>query len=313
MERKEIITEFLKSGYSLDNTSLEFFSKNHEKIQEFLQKSQSIDKPPIITIDFVNDVLDGSTEAGEKIIKNFFIKPEKKKHTIDSAFELVADQYEKYRVAISDKLTNPMSINRAKSQNEFSLIVAVREKSGSSSAVVEDPTGNLNVEFENAGNFGELIDGDVVGIVCEKKSGGVYVKRIVFPGIDLKRDVNVAAEDVEYKITPGTVDGNKLIEISGVKVMICEWKSIEKYKDVWGSTENIVVNLLKRRNLSPGRNVGEESFWADNTFLDVVPDVFVTDNDKDVMTANYKGVTIVSAGHWRIDLRTREINKVDSV
>ena len=47
--------------------------------------------------------------------------------------------------------------------------------------------------------------------------------------------------------------------------------------------------------------------------LDVIPDVFVTDNEGDVMTANYKGVSIISAGHWRINLRTREINKVDSV
>ena len=103
-----------------------------------------------------------------------------------------------------------------------------------------------------------------------------------------------------------------LAEVAGVKILFCKWKKIKKYAELWGSTENVVVNLLKRRTLSPGAEIGSDSFWSDNTFLDIAPDIFVTDNTEDVMTSNYKGVTIISVGAWTVNLRTREINKVDS-
>jgi len=315
MEKKEIITSFLKNGYSLDTDSLEFFSKNHEKIQEFMLKVESADKPPIITLNFVNTVLSSDvvqTKADEKTIKKFFIKPKKEKISVDMSFELLFKQYEKHREAISGKLKNTVSINRVQNQNELSLIVVIREKAGGGSAIVEDPTGEVNVVFENNEEFDEIIDGDIVGVVCEKKSDKIVVKRIVFPGIPLKRDVGAAETDIDYEITPDKVE-NKMIEIHGVNVIMCKWDQIKEYVDVWGSTENVIINLLKRRNLSPRNEINGEYFWSDNLFLNVIPDVFVTDNEADVMTSNYKGISIVSAGHWKINLRTREINKVDSV
>ncbi len=350
MEKSEIVRKFLSSGYGLDSSSLDFFINNTNRIHEFLAKTKKLSQsPPILTLDYVNSVLSdnsGSTSSGSmRIMRNFFIEPKNKKFSTEDAFFLWSNRYENYRKIISEKMRDTVSINRAQKQETFSLVVVVREKVTETTALVEDLTGNISVVFGDRENAKEILEGDIVGLVCSRKHGDVFVKRVVFPDIPLKREISKTKDNILCIFTTKTnknlfdwaeknnkkydgiiifgindmvgENGSSLFDISGMKALFCDWDKIKKYSKKWGSAENVILNLLKRRSLSPCTTMEGKSFWENNEFLDITPDIFVTNNETESST-NYKGITILSIGTatkkpspWSINLKTREINKPD--
>jgi len=216
LEKKEILSEFLKKGYNLDSDSLDFFMKHHEKIENFLKISRDLEKdgirkkPAITTLEYVKTTL--NKEDGEKhlatsaeqergievkIIKKFFIKPKKDRFSVEDVLASHLSLYEDTKKLISSKLSNDIvSINKIQKQDAFSLIVIIREKTDEKTAVVEDPAGEVKVYFEDAKEFDSLLESDIVGLVCKNDQNGVVATRVVWPDIPLKRSVETSQEDV---------------------------------------------------------------------------------------------------------------------
>jgi len=115
-----------------------------------------------------------------------------------------------------------------------------------------------------------------------------------------------------------------MIEIEGIKILLCQGEELHMYKQFWkggvgtrANTKDVMVNILKRRDLSLG--IGAEGMFMPfkNTIIDRVPDIFASGGFNSPISTNYKGVTIITTGSltdeptfWTADLRTREINKV---
>lgn len=120
--------------------------------------------------------------------------------------------------------------------------------------------------------------------------------------------------EAEGKYLPDPV----IVELSGVKIFLSHGKMFAKYFERFKtSPENMLVQLLKKRHLSPTfeRN---GKFDEENLFLDEVPDIFVIGHFQEPRTMNYKGATIISLGSflskpvfWGVNLKTRESIKID--
>lgn len=102
-----------------------------------------------------------------------------------------------------------------------------------------------------------------------------------------------------------------LISIKGVKIFLVQGERLQNYKRTWPNTNagSIIINLLKRRAVRINGNV---------IILEEVPDVFAMGGFGRPETSNYKGTTIISTGDfidtsaaWVLDLKTREINKLN--
>lgn len=107
---------------------------------------------------------------------------------------------------------------------------------------------------------------------------------------------------------------------NAILVLICNGKMFSEYKDIWKGqpSESIMLNLLKKRHLSPAFDFNKKISDEDIYIIDTVPDIFVSSNfDKPGIT-NYKGTTIIANGsflsepiYWLINLKTRESIKMD--
>lgn len=120
--------------------------------------------------------------------------------------------------------------------------------------------------------------------------------------------------EVEGKYLPDPV----VVELDGVKIFLSHGKMFAKYFERFKtSPENMLLQLLKKRHLSPTfeRN---GKFDEENFFLDEVPDIFVIGHFHEPRMMNYKGATIISLGSflskpvfWGLNLKTRESIKID--
>lgn len=210
IEKKDIVTMFLKEGLQLDAAALEYFISAPEKTEEFTQtmKRDGIKPQPIISIDFVRHILDEEKLEKEKrqpngavkIIKEFLINHEKQGNVISvqDYSNRLTEIYEKKRKMLVDRVEQAklVSINKIQKQKDFALICMTREKDQvEKSALVEDLTGNVVVYFESVAEFDSLVENDVVAMLCETSDTFVKAKQIVWPDVPLKRTVNKSEEN----------------------------------------------------------------------------------------------------------------------
>lgn len=101
------------------------------------------------------------------------------------------------------------------------------------------------------------------------------------------------------------------ILLNGVNLFLIPNPHISEWKSRWGEADEIstVVNVLKRRMFY---------FKGRPIILETPPDVIVTAAESGASKANYKGTTIISAPGfeetgvaWLVEMKSREINKVD--
>jgi len=118
-----------------------------------------------------------------------------------------------------------------------------------------------------------------------------------------------------------TADAATMLEIEGIKFLLCQGDELYKYAALWkGDAKDIMINLLKRRDLTPFREAQSMVTTLEDTLMDQVPDIFASGSFHSPTTTNYKGVSIIATGSlagagdpvfWATDLKTREINKLD--
>ncbi|MCX6820555.1 MAG: hypothetical protein NT016_01215 [Candidatus Aenigmarchaeota archaeon] len=201
VESRDVVSRFLAGGYSLDSASLDFFMKDPGKAEAFLAASSEAEKhskrPAIITLEYIQDVLGShGAEAGlciaPLILMDFAVR--ESKISVEDAITKRAGEYEAARRLLSEKLSDVVSINKIQKQQKFSLIVSVLEKTGEGTALVEDATGSLNLNFGDTKEFTGVVEGDIIGVECESSDATPAAKRIVFVDVPLKRTVAVEGD-----------------------------------------------------------------------------------------------------------------------
>lgn len=109
-----------------------------------------------------------------------------------------------------------------------------------------------------------------------------------------------------------------MVRIGDVNMLLCQGDGIYSYKDILGdSGKDVMVNILKRRNLAPLISDKKLCAISADTIIDTTPTIFASGSFHSAESVNYKGVTVLTTGdlnddptYWSVSLKTREINKV---
>ncbi|MFH1622995.1 MAG: hypothetical protein ABIA12_00530 [Candidatus Aenigmatarchaeota archaeon] len=141
---------------------------------------------------------------------------------------------------------------------------------------------------------------------------------IAFSKQEHLKDMDELLGGLPAEVCRTTVPTPSIADIAGLKIVSCESSSLENYKDVWGSEERIVTNVLKRRILPLGgvRKCG--GIGSHGTLFDDIPDIFIVTGSKEPSTSNYKGTTLINIGSFSdaptfftVDMLSRDVNKLD--
>lgn len=200
MDRNEIVRSFISAGYQLGMDALQYFEENPGTAQEFLVLAAGKLEKPFVNRQAVDQIF-SSMSPKVKVIRSYLRKK------VDVGPGEMADsfarRYNKMSEILSKKsdLVNLLSINRIRPENKaFSLIGMIREVSpGDRSLVVEDPTGSTTVFVSDSleGEFGYLVEDEVIGIVCDNESSSENkAVRIVYPDLPLQVRAPAADKDV---------------------------------------------------------------------------------------------------------------------
>jgi DNA polymerase II small subunit/DNA polymerase delta subunit B len=377
MEKKELMEIFLKKGLIVDLESLEYFSKNPDQLDIFFKRIEGKEIPAIIKIDFLKNILETKIKIEEIKKKNF----EKNFISVNDLSQILIERYERIKSFFSYRMDiiNLISINKiTEKTKKFSLIVMVKEvDKENKTAFVEDLTGETLVSFKN-NILNQIVQDEVVGLVCEKINDKIEVLNVLWPDIPLNRKVASLEENVccvfilekvfeknkekflkeiskikcekfliflflemydEKKIEnlkellplnstlvlikKGLEPNEKIFSTpvflvieDEVKVLLCDGNIFSSYQGILGEkTEDIMLNLLKKRHLDPIFNL-EKIKFEDRLIIDPVPDIFISFGFGFSGLINYKGTTIISCGSseqifWIVNLKSRESLKID--
>lgn len=195
MEKEKIVARFLKEGYQIDTSALGYFITNPEKIKELIQKIKGTKShPPIITLSSVKTILK-EKESTIKIIKKFFIGHENEKISISDYSNEFVNIYTRKKQILVNRVDSAklLSINKIQKQKQFVIICMLREKDQvEKSAIVEDLTGSTTVYFKDISEFENLLENDVIAVLCECSPNGIKARRIIWPDVPLKQGVRKA-------------------------------------------------------------------------------------------------------------------------
>lgn len=195
MDKAEIVKYFLGKGYSLTPQTLEFFSKNQDKIDVFFSRTKGIEgKPIILTTDFLPSVL--ATEPSIKVLKEFGAK--KRAVSVEDSGKFFNERYEKMRTLLikNQTLVGMISINKITPAAKKFSIVAMVNKKDEAFATVEDTTGELKVFFKNVGDFDQILEDEVVGLVCERGEDFIDVKDVIWGDVPLRKVTNKTEKEM---------------------------------------------------------------------------------------------------------------------
>jgi DNA polymerase II small subunit/DNA polymerase delta subunit B len=148
-----------------------------------------------------------------KLIKEY--KQEKRPVSIKDYVDHFLSRYEELKKIISKKMgaEKLISINKIATQTMmFSVIGVVREKSRNN-ILVEDPTGEVYVFFEDnlKEKLEEIVLDDVIGLNVKKIKDKYYAKNVVFPDIPPSREINKTEKDMvlAFVSNPSDLDEKK--------------------------------------------------------------------------------------------------------
>ena len=187
---EEIIRRFLEKGMSLDKFSLQFFSEHPEKIQEFFEKIETMEKKPVFVTK--KEIFEILTE--KKLTWDFeeIKKEEKRKNkvSIGDVENFMVERYERFRNFFTRRLDiiNPVSINRIGNSKKFSIIGMVRKIDEDAGVVIlEDLTGEIEVHLDEK-KIKSLVEDEVIAILCEKDHE-VKGLKIFWPDVPIKKKI----------------------------------------------------------------------------------------------------------------------------
>ena len=343
MKRDEIIKKFSKIGFLLHPNLLNFLVENPDKIDKVIEIVEKMKpKRKVLSLDLLKSkfLKDEKKKVRFKILKRI---EKREKISTSDLLKILSMRYKKIQKFLLARmeLTNLLSINKISPRSKkFSIIGIIREiDPDTNSITVEDLTGELTLKAK----ISNLVEDEVIGIVCERKGDEIFAKRILHPDIPIYRDIGKCEEEIKVMFLPSfsfvkkvkdaydcliileeRKDGEKvicfndkitnpsLIEINGIKIFISDGKFLEKYEKQFGlSRLKTLVELLKKRHLNP--ILSKENLNDDIFLLDKLLDIIAVKNEKTEFM-NYKGITLICCGKDKgvmVNLKTREVSKID--
>jgi len=154
----------------------------------------------------------------------------------------------------------------------------------------------------------------VVGDISSKKEDIVKF----LSDLPSTHEIHVIKGDIDGDIDRDTLPNPAFVQIENVKLFLFHDKSLNEYMSLWGTPEQTLINLIKKRHLNPTFSLNSKIYDNDPYLLDAIPDIVVAAHSHIPSVTNYKGTTAVSIGSfvsqpifWLMDLRTRETFKID--
>jgi len=193
MDDKKIVKMFLDNGYQLSGDAIPLVRSNPTQILERLGELKT--RPLIITGHHIKKITTKPKKF--KILKEFV--PEKEPIKIDDYTKHILLKYDKIRNMFLKRFKKKKLIsiaNISPRTSKFSIIAAVKKKIDDE-LTLEDPTGTLNVTF-NEKKFSDVQQDDVVLVSCEKKGNKIRAENMFWPDIPINREV--AKSKIESKI-----------------------------------------------------------------------------------------------------------------
>jgi len=345
MEKTEILKKFLEKGLQLDYESLDYFSKNQEKINPFFQRILNSEKPATLSLNFILSLLKPYDENVE-ILKTSHLT--KNTLSVDDITKILNNRYSFLKKILSSRLDliNPISLNKITPKVKyFSAIVMVKEKINEENAIiVEDETVESKLYIDKEEDYKQILPDDVIGVVCE---GGekIKVKTIMWPDLQMKRTVSKTKEDINVGLVSKEFDKNlaeSILKQKNVKhllfigsdgkitysndtqfefnspstiriekaivILLSNSELLKKYSEFNIDENTFLISVLKRRNLDPTFQLNKGFFEADPYLVDIVPDIFVVSGTKNSSSNNYKGTTIITLSDFAQDRKFWIIN-----
>ena len=266
LEKREIVSKFLGEGYQLDVEVVEYLVKNPEEIEEFIKTLKNTPKgpntPSTLTLDYLFGIgkkpgqsKEGiGVDVGENIVvKDIIKKARKKKVGVEEYTSIFTRHYDNLKSLLLEKMSGSdvISVNKIQNQKDVALIVMVREKDVVDGTVlVEDPTGSISVYIDKDDTaaevekeFESILEDDVFGVLCVRTESGLKVKQIIWPDIQLKREIGRADVGTRCVLLSGF--DYKTKDPVGHKPLL-EWLRKTKFKKIY-------LFLLETKQSQKGR------------------------------------------------------------
>lgn len=173
MDRNAIIRTFLSSGTQISKDAFEVLNSKPEILDSLLTMQKEY-LPPVITIEFLQTIHTQPT-----IQKNI--------STSDTT-QILNYRYEILRNIILEnaQLRNLISINKITNKTkDFSVIGIVLAKD--TAVTLEDTTSQAEFLFPEE-HFTDIVEDEVIGLICEQKNGRNVVKNVIYPDFPLKKE-----------------------------------------------------------------------------------------------------------------------------
>jgi len=198
MNEEEVVKLFLKNGFQISKNALSLILENPEQILSELKKMKP--RPFIISEQHLKNIQKPvkmkPTEI--KIIKEF--KLEKRPVSVKDYVDHFISHYEELKKIISKKMETErlISINKIATQTMMCSIIGVVREKNKNNILVEDPTGEVYVFFDDnlKEKFDEIALDDVIGVAIKKIKDKYYAKNLIFPDISSNREINRTESDM---------------------------------------------------------------------------------------------------------------------
>lgn len=194
MEKKEIVNLFLEKGYFMNEDALDFLFKHPHRINQILEKLKDTNIN-LISLEVINSFFKKTIPV--EVLKEY---TKKNQVSIQELHQFQVDRFNKLKEFLERnvEIEKLISINKITTKlKKFSLIVNLVEKDEKNkSLVVEDLTGSTTLYFTSEEEIKKINSGDIIGIKCKLNDGKIFVDKILYPDIPLRRDVGKVDENV---------------------------------------------------------------------------------------------------------------------
>lgn len=233
METNEIIKIFLENKILLESRVIDTLKKHENKIPQIIEEIKKLElKQPLLTQQLLDDILEKEENiiVTKEIVKNESV-------TVSKFHERFLIRYNTIKQFIMEKpdFANVISIGKINvKMKKIPLVGLVKEVNRENkSLLLEDETSEIHVfgDEKTRDEFEEIVEDEVIGVVCVNKGNKFEIEDIVFPEIPLKRQTKRGCSD------------EKLVFVSGLNIKPDDLrrKIIEKLK----------TNKIKIVSLSP--------------------------------------------------------------
>lgn len=202
MSRQDIIKNFLEYDIQIDNTTLNYIERERLNVNQLLSQIRKLkQKPKILTLEIVKNILPEKEEIKIAILKDE--QSVSKKTSVSDLIETTNKNFDFFKKLLSShlELVNQISIGKISDKiKKFSLIAKVREKQIEPEGIlIEDQTGEIFIKVSSRiKNLIEtLIEGEIIGVLCEKKGNETEAVEVVFPDVPMRREINFSQNEIK--------------------------------------------------------------------------------------------------------------------